>query len=100
MAGRESEMKDHLASENTQKIQCIYCANDLSGREWVSEFIRDLHYKATRCDCGKNIRMKVEFHGSGHDSWDGTKSWKKFKKAKTKGMLRTLESRIKKSEST
>lgn len=88
-------MKDHLVSEIVQRKQCIYCGTDLADREWRSEFARDLHYKSIVCDCGKDVRIQVEFHGSGHDSWDGTNSWKQhFKKGKTQGKLKNIESKI------
>jgi len=92
-------MKSHLVSERAQKQQCIYCGTNLADREWKSEFARDLHYKSIVCDCGRNVRLQVKFHGSGHDSWDGTNSWKQeFKKPKSEGNLKTIESKIQKIE--
>ncbi|MFH1638361.1 MAG: hypothetical protein ABIB71_08100 [Candidatus Woesearchaeota archaeon] len=88
-------MKDHLVTEITQRTQCIYCGNDMQNRKWESEFMRDLHYKSITCECGKRLRLKVHFHGSGHDSWDGTHHWKsEFKKQADDGSLKNLESKI------
>ncbi|MBI5881129.1 hypothetical protein HZB90_03295 [archaeon] len=27
------------------------------------------HYKVLQCGCGRKITMKMDFIGSGHDSW-------------------------------
>ena len=89
-------MKEHMVGHSSQQSQCVYCARDLSSKKWNSEFARDLHYKSVQCECGRKVWTRVEFHGSGHDSWDGTHSWKKRFKAGPSGKcgLSVLESRV------
>ena len=43
---------------------------------WKSEFEMEIHYKLGKCDCGKELRIRVPFHSSGHDSINGTKKKK------------------------
>lgn len=69
---------------------CPYCRRDLTSCEWESVFdpsSPDKHYKATFCECGREIWLNAESPGSGHDSWD---------RAKLRSMetRTTLESRI------
>ncbi len=62
----------HLIKEITSKESCIYCGTMLRGRRWNSEFENFLHYKTTKCpECSSDNRLKVDFQGSGHDTWDG-----------------------------
>ena len=65
----------HWICESDIKENCIYCGNDLNDKKWESSFEGDSHYKTLTCECGKNNRVRVNFLGSGHDSWDGTCSW-------------------------
>ena len=65
----------HLINESEIKENCIYCGCDLSNKRWKSHFEGDLHYKIIVCKCGKKNNVKVNFLGSGHDSWDGSCSW-------------------------
>jgi len=63
-------MKHHLIKEDC--IHCLYCNQDLSKDEWKSTWDKEHHYKNIQCSCGRSNRIKVEFHGSGHDDWQ---SW-------------------------
>ncbi|MBN2567030.1 hypothetical protein JXB02_03015 [Candidatus Woesearchaeota archaeon] len=64
-------MVHHLIGERSAKEQCIYCAKDLTLLPWRSDFHGEIHYKTLTCECGKEVRIRIGFHGSGHDSWDG-----------------------------
>ncbi|MCK4521451.1 MAG: hypothetical protein KAU20_02670 [Nanoarchaeota archaeon] len=81
-----------------QKEICPYCKADLSNKEWNSEFHFEHHYKIHDCKCGKKIIIKVNFHGSGHDSWDNNPWQKEIKQNKYnyKTKVTTLEHKIKK----
>ncbi len=69
-------MPDHNINEYDQKEICPYCKSDISKKkDWKSHFCGDLHYKSTKCSCGKEINIKVHFQGSGHDTWSGAPSW-------------------------
>jgi hypothetical protein len=81
----------HLVQESGLKQDCIYCGKNLDNHKWESVFHAHFHYKTTKCTCGKKVRVKVDFCGSGHDSWDGTHSWKK----KIRSTDEKLESKIK-----
>ena len=48
------------------KIHCDYCLKPIKLK---SEHESELHYKSIKCQCGKKIVMKVDFHGSGHDEF-------------------------------
>jgi len=65
----------HLVKESDIKENCIYCGKNLINKKWESKFEGDFHYKTIICECGREIITKVDFLGSGHDSWDGTYSW-------------------------
>ncbi|MBI2546519.1 hypothetical protein HYV81_05035 [Candidatus Woesearchaeota archaeon] len=57
-------------TEHDARFKCMYCSNDLAKNIWYSDFIGDsLHYKVTKCNCGRHARVKVNFLSSGHDSW-------------------------------
>lgn len=60
----------HAAKENDQRFICIYCKKSLLKDKWESKFSGEIHYKTAKCECGKEARIKVDFHGSGHDSWE------------------------------
>ncbi len=78
----------HLIGEEDFKRLCPYCGRDVKpthAHKWHSEFIAEAHYKTLACRCGKELRIKVDFHGSGHDNWN-----KKKKEAK-----KTIEDKIK-----
>jgi len=89
--------KHHLLKEEHQKDNCIYCNNKLNGLRWDSAFESLIHYKVIECkECKKENRVKVDFHGSGHDSWDGTFEWiKDFNGKEKDGKVTTLESKVK-----
>ena len=70
-------MDHHLFREDNLKIQCYHCGKTLNSKTWNSEFHKEFHYKSTTCECGRQLSVKVDFIGSGHDSWDKTNSWKK-----------------------
>lgn len=70
-------MVDTLFNRDNLKFQCYECRTDLKDNVWESEHDEQRHYKSTLCTCcGKKHSVKVDFLGSGHDSWDGTESWK------------------------
>ena len=49
--------------------KCLYCRQELPGSKWISQWCsEELHYKTTRCECGKQNWIKVDFYGSGHDT--------------------------------
>lgn len=61
----------HLVNEVHQRLECPYCKNDLVENRWESDFNLQHHYKRTECEkCGREISIKVNFNGSGHDCWD------------------------------
>lgn len=65
-------MIDHLMKD---PLECIYCHSKNKDKKWRSEWNEEHHYKCFICDtCGKKTHIKVDFHGSGHDSWDGLES--------------------------
>ena len=59
----------HLITEDHQLHSCIYCRAPVTDIRWQSEFDKTFHYKTTVCSCGKRLRVKVNFQGSGHDEW-------------------------------
>jgi len=62
----------HLIKELQTKDVCEYCGKKLKGENWSSEFEAEIHYKTIVCPgCETKNRIKVDFHGSGHDHWDG-----------------------------
>ena len=89
--------KHHLLKEEHQKDNCIYCNHEMKGEKWKSAFESLHHYKVVECKkCSKENRVKVDFHGSGHDGWDGTHAWKKeFNGKKKDGKIHLLEDKIK-----
>jgi NAD-dependent SIR2 family protein deacetylase len=60
----------HIVNEINQREQCVYCGNNLSDKRWYSEHSMEHHYKSV--ECGERVRVKVNFIGSGHDTWDKT----------------------------
>jgi len=86
-------MHHHLVSEPQQKTFCIYCGRNVPRNEWSSEWHLEAHYKTIKCQCGKNLHIKVNFEGSGHDSWN----WEKIRPAALK--KKSIEDRIKILES-
>ena len=63
----------HLFTEEDFLRHCPYCKTDLTEKnsfKWKSVFQGELHYKIFNCDCGNDLKIKVSFHGSGHDSWN------------------------------
>ncbi|MBW3003589.1 hypothetical protein KY328_03310 [Candidatus Woesearchaeota archaeon] len=66
----------HLVKSEQIKDVCPYCGKDLEDVSgWRSEFHLEMHYKKIKCSCGKENLVKVDFHGSGHDDWDGKPTW-------------------------
>ncbi len=50
--------------------KCLYCRKDLHVDKWNSEWTsEEHHYKSIKCECGKENWVKVDFYGSGHDSF-------------------------------
>jgi hypothetical protein len=64
----------HIVKEAEGKLNCMYCGADLTKKQWTSNFHGHMHYKIMKCSCGKNSKVRVTY-GSGHDSWDGSKTW-------------------------
>lgn len=60
-------MRHHLVT-NADLAHC-YCGKDLRGMLWQSQFDGGHHYKVTQCSCGAENRVRLHFHGSGHDRW-------------------------------
>jgi len=60
----------HIVTEMSQSDQCVYCGNGIKGKRWYSEHSLEHHYKSVDCECGKRIRIKMDFIGSGHDTWE------------------------------
>jgi len=90
----------HLATESDQKAQCPYCRKDISGSTWDTEHDLRQFYKTIDCECGKSLRIRItDFMGSGHDSWDGTHSWKTQEGIEPDGKsprrIKTIEDKIK-----
>lgn len=66
----------HLFTEEDFLRQCPYCRRELTKANsfnWSSKFEGEIHYKFFNCDCGNELKIKVSFHGSGHDSWNKKK---------------------------
>jgi hypothetical protein len=85
-------MAAHNISEYDMREICPYCKDDLSSKkDWKSCFCGDIHYKSTQCGCGREINIKVEFQGSGHDLWSGAPSWMHNKDQSVKPMKKLDE---------
>ena len=53
-----------------QDPRCFYCEDGLSKDSCHSRWEGGQHhYKILKCDCGKDNWFKVDFTGSGHDSF-------------------------------
>ena len=59
----------HLLKEKELINRCLYCNRDIPTIAWRSEFFGNTHYKVFDCECGKTMKFKVDFLGSGDDSW-------------------------------
>ena len=89
-------MKEHLATEDNFREQCIYCGRSMEDRKWQTLHHREVLYKITHCECGKKAMIKMPFFGSGHDSWSKhSMVFDKPEDGKRKTSLRTLESKVK-----
>ncbi len=64
-------MNIHLIREIRRDGSCIYCNEKLQAENWSSVFAQIQHYKCVLCKCGKENCVKVDFGGTGHDSWSG-----------------------------
>lgn len=60
----------HIANEDNQRFNCVYCGKSLLKDRWESKFDGNRHYKTAHCECGKEARITVDFLGSGHDGWE------------------------------
>jgi hypothetical protein len=60
----------HLVTEGDREW-CFICGRKLEP-PWESAFDGDKHYKVKECDCGYLHSIRIDFFGSGHDTWDGT----------------------------
>lgn len=65
-----------MFNESDQTNFCPYCKRDLSNTKWKSTWHGATHYKSADCTCGRCLTLRADFHGSGHDSWDGKDNWK------------------------
>ena len=67
-------MPHHLVSEEGLKTFCLYCKTEVHPTCWTSEWDSEKHYKKCTCNsCGKDLTIRINFEGSGHDSWNGNK---------------------------
>lgn len=64
-------MNVHLIRNIERDGSCIYCSERLPSEKWDSFFAQVQHYKCVLCKCGKDNCVRVDFIGSGHDSWSG-----------------------------
>lgn len=53
------------------EITCSRCKKELKKEDFKSIFEGELHYKTTKCSCGKENTIQVMFLGSGGDDWEG-----------------------------
>lgn len=60
-------MRHHLVKN--LEIEHCYCGKGLREMLWQSQFDGGHHYKVAHCGCGAENRVRVPFHGSGHDRW-------------------------------
>ena len=60
----------HLIKRIEKEGNCIYCSEKLPDT-WESSFASQSHYKCVVCTCGKNNCVRVNFQGTGHDTWSG-----------------------------
>jgi DNA-directed RNA polymerase subunit RPC12/RpoP len=61
----------HIISEADQAHACPYCGKNTAIKRWKSVFdASNMHYKECVCSCGHRVTVKVDFMGSGHDSWN------------------------------
>lgn len=87
---------EHIIKEIDTKQRCVYCNKVMEKSIWHSSFHGEIHYKTTNCVCGKESRIRVDFAGSGHDSWDGTFNWlKELNQKNEKQSVKKLEPLIK-----
>ena len=93
MDTREPVMIDHLAREEQQREQCMYCGRSLKESKWRSEHHREVLYTISYCECGKKVFVRMPFQGSGDVKVSRSTVFPESRKRKTK--LRTLESKIK-----
>lgn len=89
-------MNDHLITEDELKKQCYRCGAEFEEMPWESQFLNEKHYKTLMCNCGAVTRLSVDFLGSGHDSWDGTDSWREevIEPEEEPPKMRTLETTV------
>ncbi|NQU79371.1 hypothetical protein HQ545_06410 [Candidatus Woesearchaeota archaeon] len=60
----------HIIGKDNQKQSCPYCGKKVEKSGWRSLFDQtNHHYKIHNCECGREINIKVDFMGSGHDDW-------------------------------
>lgn len=81
-------------TEQDQRDFCPYCGSSLSGMPWDSDFsscLPNTHYKTTRCSCGRELWLRVDFSGSGHDRWDAKTFAGQMQELEAK---KNLESRV------
>jgi hypothetical protein len=60
----------HIMSEKDQKASCPYCGRCTQDHKWESQFHDNAHYKEQHCECGRKLSIKMDFMGTGHDSWN------------------------------
>jgi hypothetical protein len=60
----------HIIRERDLQRACPYCGRKTDASKWESLFDHsNFHYKTQDCICGRKVTVKVDFIGSGHDSW-------------------------------
>lgn len=60
----------HLMSEEDAVSNCPNCRREIPAK-WFSKFdVSNFHYKDFECDCGYMVSIRVNFSGSGDDSWN------------------------------
>ncbi len=92
-------MPHHLVSEGELKTFCIYCKTEVPMKGWKSDWHSEMHYKTVKCSCGRDLHVRVNFEGSGHDSWNGS-NWKSVIVKKSSGKKQNIEDKIKILETT
>ena len=65
------EMTVHHSMRDSDMIRnCPKCRREIPAR-WFSKFdVSNFHYKDFACDCGYTVSVRVNFSGSGDDSWN------------------------------
>ena len=60
----------HIIRDSDLAATCAYCSKEMVNKAWTSHWVGEKHYKAARCECGREMWLRVMFIGSGHDNWN------------------------------